>query len=134
MLREQVDQYKQLLEQGDTIAVIEQFYHDDIYQLENDEETIVGKQRLLELERQSLEKVRDLILRVPTIVVDEEQQIVMGEMMITFYHKTGGLRFLKEAFVQQWENGKIVKQQFYYRAIRSAEAPGKGPDHPRQPK
>lgn len=132
MLRELVDQYKQLLEKGDTIAVIEQFYDDEIYQLENDEETIVGKQRLLELERQSLEKVRDLIFRVPTIVVDEEQQIVMGEMMITFYHKTGGLRFLKEAFLQHWENGKIVKQQFYYRGIRSAEGPGKSKNDPRQ--
>ncbi|HEY1166529.1 MAG TPA: nuclear transport factor 2 family protein [Chitinophaga sp.] len=126
MLRELVDQYKQLLEQGDTIAVIEQFYDDNIYQLENDEETIVGKQRLLDLERQSLEKVNELILRVPTLVVDEEQQVVMGEMMITFYHKTGGLRFLKEAFIQHWENGRIVKQQFYYRGIRSAEGPGKG--------
>jgi hypothetical protein len=126
MLRELADQYKQLLEQGNTIAVIEQFYDDNIYQLENDEETIVGKQRLLELERQSLEKVNELIFRIPTLVVDEEQQVVMGEMMITFYHKTGGLRFLKEAFVQHWEQGKIVKQQFYYRGIRSAEGPGKG--------
>jgi hypothetical protein len=127
MLQELVDQYKQLLEQGDTIAVIERFYDDNIYQLENDEETIVGKQRLLELEKQSLEKVNELIYRVLTLVVDEEQQLAMGEMMITFYHKTGGLRFLKEAFVQHWENGKIVKQQFYYRGIRSAEGPGKGP-------
>jgi hypothetical protein len=125
MLRELADRYKQLLEQSDTIAVIEQFYDDNIYQLENDEETIVGKQRLLDLERQSLEKVNELIFRIPTLVVDEEQQVVMGEMMITFYHKTGGLRFLKEAFVQHWENGKIVKQQFYYRGIRSAEGPGK---------
>lgn len=127
MLRELVEQYKQLLEQGDTIAVIERFYDDNIYQLENDEETITGKQRLLELERQSLEKVNDLIYRIPTLVVDEEQQLVMGEMMITFYHKTGGLRFLREAFILHWENGKIVKQQFYYRGIRSAEGPGKGP-------
>jgi len=131
MLRELVDQYKQLLEQGDTIAVIEQFYDDNIYQLENDEETIVGKQRLLDLERQSLEKVNELILRIPTLVVDEEQQVVMGEMMITFYHKTGGLRFLKEAFIQHWENGRIVKQQFYYRGIRSAEGPGKGVNNTR---
>ncbi|WP_298739359.1 nuclear transport factor 2 family protein [uncultured Chitinophaga sp.] len=125
MLRELADQYKQLLEQGNTIAVIERFYDDDIYQLENDEETIIGKQRLLELEKQSLEKVNELIFRIPTLVVDEEHQVVMGEMMITFYHKTGGLRFLKEAFVQHWENGRIVKQQFYYRGIRSAEGPGK---------
>jgi len=131
MLRELVDRYKQLLEQGDTIAVIEQFYDDNIYQLENDEETIVGKQRLLDLERQSLEKVNELILRIPTLVVDEEQQVVMGEMMITFYHKTGGLRFLKEAFIQHWENGRIVKQQFYYRGIRSAEGPGKGVNNTR---
>ena len=131
MLRELVDQYKQLLEQGDTIAVIEQFYDENIYQLENDEETIVGKQRLLDLEKQSLEKVNELILRIPTLVVDEEQQVVMGEMMITFYHKTGGLRFLKEALIQHWENGRIVKQQFYYRGIRSAEGPGKGVNNTR---
>ncbi|GAA0531992.1 nuclear transport factor 2-like protein [Chitinophaga japonensis] len=123
MLRELAAQYKELLEKGETIAVIEQFYDDNIMQLENDEDSIVGKQRLLELERQSLAKVNELIFRIPTLVVDEAQQIVMGEMMVTFYHKTGGLRFLKEAFVQHWENGKIVRQQFYYRGIRNAESP-----------
>jgi len=123
MLRELAAQYRELLEKGETIAVIEQFYDDNIMQLENDEHTIVGKQRLLELEKQSLAKVNELIFRIPTMVVDEEQQLVMGEMMVTFYHKTGGLRFLKEAFVQHWENGKIVRQHFYYRGIRNAEGP-----------
>ncbi len=107
MLRELVEEYKQLLEQGDTVAVIERFYDDNIHQLENDEVTIVGKQRLLELEKQSLEKVNELILRIPSLVVDEEQQLVMGEMMITFYHKTSGLRFLKRGLyttLGEWQD------------------------------
>lgn len=124
MLQQDAQAYKQLLEAGNTIAVIEQYYDDNIYQQENDEETIRGKQRLLNLEQQSLEKIDQLVIRVPTLVVDEAQQIVMGEMMITFYHKTDGLKFLKEAFLQHWENGKIIKQQFYYRAIRGAAGPG----------
>lgn len=116
-----------MLESGNTLAVIEQYYAEDIYQQENDEETIRGRQRLLELEKQSLEKIRELVIRIPTLLVDEGQQLVMGEMMITFYHKTEGLKYLKEAFLQQWENGKIVKQQFYYRGIRGAAGLGARP-------
>ncbi len=127
MLKQQAQQYKELLEKGDTIAVIEQFYDDNIHQLENDEKAINGKQRLLELERQSLQQITNLIFRIPVIVVDEEQQIVMGEMMVTFHHKTEGLRYLREAFLQQWENGKIIRQQFYYRGIRGATGPGDKP-------
>jgi hypothetical protein len=127
MLQQQVQAYKQLLESGNTLAVIEQYYADDIYQQENDEETIRGRQRLLDLEKQSLEKIRELVIRIPTLLVDEAQQLVMGEMMITFYHKTEGLKYLKEAFLQQWENGKIVKQQFYYWGIRGAAGPGARP-------
>ncbi|HEU4555251.1 MAG TPA: hypothetical protein VFS25_20550 [Chitinophaga sp.] len=127
MLQQQVQAYKQLLESGNTLAVIEQYYADDIYQQENDEETIRGRQRLLDLEKQSLERVLELVIRIPTLLVDEAQQLVMGEMMITFYHKTEGLKYLKEAFLQQWENGKIVRQQFYYRGIRGATGPGARP-------
>jgi hypothetical protein len=55
-------------------------------------------------------------IKIPTWLVDEEQGLAMGEMVIHFDSKKKGTQVLTEAFLQRWENGKIVFQKFYYKS------------------
>ena len=48
-----IDQYKQLLETNDSLAIIEQFYADDIVQVENNEAPVTGKETILALEKRT---------------------------------------------------------------------------------
>ena len=114
-----VMKYKQLVEKGDSIGVIDRFYDDEIIQVENNEPAIQGKKRLLELEKASIERVYSFDLQISSIIIDEEQKKVMGEMLVKFNSKKDGKRKFNEAFVQQWENEKIKYQRFYYGAIEA---------------
>jgi hypothetical protein len=120
-LKEIITLYKALLEAGESIALIEKFYADDIIQIENEETAIKGKLQLLELEKNNIAGVDSFESKIDTIIIDEEQKLVMGEMSIQFVSKRLGKKKLKEAFVQQWMNGKITYQKFYYKDFTDAE-------------
>ncbi len=113
-LTETVLQYKQLLEQEANMDVIATYYDEQIIQIENDQAPIVGRQRLKEIEQQNLAKVSALRQQITTLVVDENQQIVMGEMIIKFANKQGVAKQLNQAFIQKWKDGRIFYQRFYY--------------------
>jgi hypothetical protein len=113
-----------LLENGENLAVIDALYDERIVQVENDEAPLTGRHTLRQLEMQNLAKVSACQQRITTLLVDERQGIVMGEMTIAFTGKTSGPRKLNQAFVQHWRNGKIVYQRFYYGGFLPDDAPG----------
>jgi len=69
-----------MVNDGDSISVINRFYDNDIVQIENNEPPVTGKNKLLELEKASIEKVYSFDLTITSMVIDEPQQKVMGEM------------------------------------------------------
>jgi len=116
-----IHEYKRQIETGDSIAVINRFYDDAIVQIENNEAPVQGKNKLLDLEKASIERLYRFNLQIDSLVMDEAQQIVMGEMFVRFDSKKGGKKKFHEAFVQHWKNEKIVYQRFYYGAIEADE-------------
>lgn len=114
---EKITKYKALMEKGAFLQVIDQFYHEDIKQKENNEPSVKGRTTLRDMEVKNLNGVHSVELEIISMVVDENQQKVMGEMNIRFHSKKHGWKKLEEAFVQQWEGGKIINQRFYYHAI-----------------
>ncbi|MEO5591440.1 MAG: hypothetical protein ABIR15_13030 [Chitinophagaceae bacterium] len=116
-LSDLVTEYKVMIEIGDSIAVITRFYDDEIVQVENNEAPVQGKNKLLELEKASIEGVYSFNLLISSIIIDENQQKVMGEMSVKFNSKKAGKKKFAEAFVQQWKNEKIIYQRFYYGAV-----------------
>ncbi len=122
-LSELVAQYRRLLENGENLALIDAFYDEGIVQVENDEAPVTGKPRLRQLEIQNLDKVTSCRQCITTLLVDESQGVVMGEMTIAFTGKASGPCQLNQAFVQHWRNGKIVYQRFYYGGFLPDDAP-----------
>lgn len=120
-LSEVVGRYLTLLESRENLLVIEQFYADEIIQYENYEEPITGKKHCFDLECDNLRKVNRVKTQIKSVCIDESSGLVTGEMKIVFENKQKGLKLLEEAFVQQWSEGKIISQKFYYQEIREAE-------------
>ena len=110
----QVAEYRFLFESGRNLEVVERFYDEHIIQIENAEQPVAGKEKLMEKERRMLEKVSWLEQRISSLVVDDQDGVVMGEMSIRFDSPQWGKKKLEEAFVQKWKDGKIVHQRFYY--------------------
>ena len=106
--------YRFLFDNARNLEVIECFYADNIIQIENCDEPVVGKEMLLQLEKANLTRVESLEQKITSLVVDEQQGMVMGEMSVRFDSLQWGKKKLEEAFVQKWKDGKIVHQRFYY--------------------
>ncbi|NRB53132.1 MAG: hypothetical protein HRU41_36085 [Saprospiraceae bacterium] len=116
---EKVAQYKSLMEKGAFLQVIDKYYDEAIKQKENNEPSVRGRTTLREMEEKNLDGVHAVELEIISMVVDEQQEMVMGEMLIRFHSKKHGWKKLEEAFVQKWEAGKIIYQRFYYHTIEN---------------
>jgi hypothetical protein len=121
MLKEIFLDYKKQLEKGDMLQIIDHFYGDNIHQIENNNAPIIGKSVLKQMEIDNLAGVNSVNIALPTWLVDEEKGLAMGEMVIHFDSKKSGKLLLTEAFLQHWENGKIVLQKFYYKSFSPVE-------------
>jgi hypothetical protein len=114
MLKQNFLRYQTLIEQGKTLEAIEEWYAEEIVQIENTNEPIRGKDVLRQYEAANLAGVNSLSIKVISVVIDEMQGLVLGEMEIKFDSKKSGPQQLNEAFVQRWEKGQIIHQRFYY--------------------
>lgn len=112
----QVFDFQTLVKEGKTLEAIEKYYDANIKVQENNDTPRIGKQTALETEKANLARVKNVKIDIVSSVADEAQGLVLGEMHIAFEDNTGKIKMLQEAFVQKWENGKIISERFYYQA------------------
>jgi sulfate adenylyltransferase subunit 1 len=110
-----VTDFQNLISAGKTLEAIEKYYADDVQLQENNDAPRIGKTLALAHEKGNTERVKYFKINIKSSVLDETQGLVMGEMNIDFENLKGVKIEMNEAFVQRWENGKIVSEKFYYK-------------------
>jgi sulfate adenylyltransferase subunit 1 len=110
-----VTDFQNLISAGKTLEAIEKYYADNVHLQENNDTPRVGKTLALAHEKGNMERVKYFKINIKSSVSDETQGLVMGEMHIDFETLKGEKVEMNEAFVQKWENGKIVFEKFYYK-------------------
>ena len=110
-----VAEFKLLLENTPSLEMMDLYYADDIIQVENNDKPIVGKKKLMKLEKENLSKVTWHKESIKTMLIDSRKQIVMGEMIIQYETLDKKKKKFEEAFIQHWEDGKIKYQKFYFK-------------------
>lgn len=113
-------EFNKFMEEASTLRAIDLFYADYIQQIENNDPPIVGKDHLPALEEKNIANVKWFKIVVERLLIDEENEIVMGELNINFETTSNKNKNLSEAFVQKWELDKICYQRFYYKEIVDA--------------
>ena len=129
-MKKEFRRYKQLIERsGDReqkrknhSQIIDEFYDENIIQIENCEKPIKGKEKLSGIENKNLDGVNSLVTKVNEVVFDNDTGTVWVQMIINFDSKKNGKKRLEEAFIQKWLNGKIIYQRFYYGQMINEEA------------
>jgi sulfate adenylyltransferase subunit 1 len=111
-----VTDFQNLISVGKTLEAIEKYYADNVHLQENNDAPRVGKTLALAHEKGNIERVKHFKINIKSSVLDETQGLVMGEMHIDFENLKGVKIEMNEAFVQRWENGKIVFERFYYKS------------------
>ena len=113
-LKDKVEAFNQLITNDETVKAMELYYTNDVELQENESAPRIGKQTCIIREKAVLAKF-GLVLEITKQAIDDINQVVFSEYSMAITNKEDGkVTNRQEISVQQWENGLIKKEKFYY--------------------
>lgn len=102
-----------LVQEGRLMDAFEKFYHDDVIMQENGNEPVVGKHANRHREMQFLDNIVEFrSASVNGVGIGDGISFVIWAYDYT--HKEWGVKNYTQVSVQNWKDGKIIKEQFFY--------------------
>lgn len=112
-LKEKITELNQLVLSGKTMEAFEKFYHDDVVMQENESAPTIGKHANRNREIEFFNNVSEFRgAEVKGVTIGDNLSTVIWHYDYT--HKEWGVRNYTQVSVQQWQDGKIIKEQFFY--------------------
>lgn len=112
-IAERVEELNDMFIQGKALEAFDKFYADDIIMQENEQEPTVGKAANREREEEFVSNLTE-VRKAEVLNVSVGENCAMVEWHFDYTHKEWGERNYKQVSVQEWKDGKIVKEKFYY--------------------
>jgi len=112
-LLEKISDLNDLVLQGKALAAFEIYYDDDVIMQENQNAPTVGKQANRKREEEFFSAITEFRGARP-LKVTVGEATTMVQWHYDYTHKDWGLRNYIQVSVQEWKNGKIIKEQFFY--------------------
>ncbi len=108
-----VDAFMALVESGDYVGAIEQFYTPDASTRENHGAPRVGRENLMAIERQVMAAHRKIeARRMAPVLIDADHVAVTWRFEFTT--QQGTVRTLEEVAWQTWRGEQLVEERFFY--------------------
>lgn len=101
-----------LVEAGKFLEAIQEYYAENATMQENDAPPRRGLAALLENERKVLASVKDMRGRADSFLVDVDRAAI--NWVFEYVDASGVRRRLNEVAYQQWRDGAIIAEKFYY--------------------
>ena len=102
-----------LVMEGKLLDAFEKYYHDDVVMQENELEPFVSKKFNREREIEFLNNITDF--RGATVKgIGVGDDISFSVWHYDYTHKEWGVRNYTQVSVQEWKDGKIIKEKFIY--------------------
>lgn len=112
-LLEKVSDLNDLILQGKAMEAFEIYYHHDVIMQENENIPTVGKSANRVREEEFTSSIVEFRYAKPLKVTIGEG-ITMVEWYYDYTHKDLGERKYTQVSVQEWKDGQIIKEKFYY--------------------
>jgi hypothetical protein len=112
-LIEKISTINDMILQGKALEAFETFYHDDVVMQENDNEEFIGKDVNRKREEEFFNSITEFRGAKPLKVTIGENT-TMVEWHFDYTHKDWGIKNYTQVAVQDWKDGKIIKEKFYY--------------------
>lgn len=114
-LAEKIQDLNDLILQGKILEAFEIYYHPEVSMQENENEPTIGKTANRQREEAFVAAVTEIrSARVLKTTVGENCSMV--EWQFDYTHKDWGVRHYKQVSVQEWKDGLIIHEKFYYNA------------------
>jgi hypothetical protein len=106
---------KQLVLQGNAMQAFEKYYGEDVVMQENENLPTVGKAANHQREEEFFAKVVEFRgAEVKNVAFGDN--VIISEWFLDYTHQEWGKRTDDQVSVQEWKDGKVVRERFYYTA------------------
>ena len=112
-LLEKITDLNDMILQGKALEAFDKYYHDDISMQENNDPPFVGKALNRQREEEFFGAITEFRGAKP-LKVSVGEDVSMVEWHFDYTHKDWGVRNFTQVAVQEWQDGKIIKEKFYY--------------------
>ena len=111
--RATVDAFVALVESGDYVGAIEQFYAADASTRENNGAPRVGRDNLMAIERHVMAAHKQIeARRLAPVLIDADNVAIIWRFEFTTLH--GTMRTMEEVAWQKWRGEQLLEEQFFY--------------------
>lgn len=108
-----IEAFVALVEAGDYVGAIEQFYAPEASTRENTADPVVGREVLMAKERGVMAAYRNIeACRIGPSLIDGDT--VAARWKFTFTGNDGSVRTLEEIAWQIWRDEKLIEERFFY--------------------
>ncbi|WP_207434064.1 nuclear transport factor 2 family protein [Sabulibacter ruber] len=114
-LLQKISDLNDLVLQDKALEAFEKYYHQDVVMQENDHLPTVGKAANRQREEQFFHSITEFRSAKP-LKVTVGEGVSMVEWHYDYTHKDWGVRNYTQVSVQEWQDGQIIKEKFYYNA------------------
>lgn len=110
---ERITDLNDLVLQGKAMEAFEKYYHEEVVMQENEWAPTVGKTANRKREEEFFSNITEFRgARVLKVTVGEH--ISMVEWHYDYTHKDWGVKNYTQISVQEWKDGQIIREKFYY--------------------
>ena len=113
-LLENINAVNDLILEGKALEAFEQYYHEDVVMQENDNPIMVGKEANRKREEDFFNSITEFRGAKVLNVALSQDNTTMVEWHMDYTHKEWGVKNITQVAIQQWENGQIKSEKFYY--------------------
>lgn len=110
---DKIHHLNELVLKGNAMEAFETYYHDRVVMQENQQPPTVSKEVNREREKEFFSSVVQFRSATPLKVMVGEN-VSMVQWHYDYTHKDWGERNYVQVSVQEWADGKIIKEQFFY--------------------
>jgi hypothetical protein len=112
-LLEKIDDLNDLVLQGKALEAFEKYYHDEVIMQENESSPTLGKEANRQREIEFFSSIIEFRSARP-LKITVGERVSMVHWQYDYTHKDWGVRNYSQVSVQEWKDGKIIKEQFFY--------------------
>ena len=112
-LLEKIIDLNDLVLQGKALEAFDTYYDENVIMQENENAPTFGKKANRRREEEFFSSIVEFRGAKP-MKVTVGQNITMVQWHYDYTHKDWGLRNYTQVSVQEWKDGKIIREQFFY--------------------
>lgn len=113
-IKERFETLNELVLSGKPLTAFEKFYHKDVTMQENEQTPTVGKDANFKREIEFFGKAKGFSENAKLLEVAYGDNVSMAKWHYNYVHDDWGLKNYTQVAVQHWEEGQIIKEQFFY--------------------